>query len=670
MDVRFQTSSVPYDPIDHVGQPIAINAPDQANEEAVPAVLNQTTIGTIVTTHMLATGILQPATLQDLASSMVGQSSTTCGWDVVCSYDRTKLNEILQVQFKNNNNLTNITLGDVDTPYSIEYSTMIFGNQNLLNMIINSTFIFNLNYPVLSFTDDNHASLIMSINSAEQNAYNLGLVLLSDEEQNEMDASLTENIWYKKDSNGAYSEIKYSDLFNASNDEINNIYIKVSADKVNDPLYNDKWLNLNSVRNNSNNPLNGEQYQLQAIVPLASVRGEGNQKVYSNDILVFDDGATDNGNVVLQFNTDVGTSTKFNLLDSSGSGADIVKNAPQLLDDLQNYFCTQLKDIDLVLAGVSSITTSSDLVITPKSFVFSAQQLDEKTGCLSLFIQTKESLNPQGMLNPSFAIGQQTAYPIPQDHTATLILSRNMMESYFQNQLSGQGFNLTPSGNYTVPVAFTGTYTPQNSEIDVDTITTDIDYSLILVTDEVSAIEVGTIEIDPYKVDSLAVSTVVNDQKPNTTIELNISGQATKDITVDGSRTVSAGMYGGSTMKFQESHNLTFTVACNKTITLAEAFNDQDLNFGFTIKPEDFSKPTIQSNDKNFPLSGTLGGQIAFNIQSQISNKMPGFSISLQPLNTFVVSNLLFNGNQKFTLDTDAGIEFPIDVVLAGNITE
>jgi len=225
---------------------------------------------------LAATSVAAPKNPDELAEIMTNHPSTE-GWDVICSYNEVKLNEILQRQFERIDAVKQVILGGVDDPYHISYIHSHYplpsgGHLYTVGMYVSESYAFDLKIPVLQFNENGNALLTMEVKSAKKAVQNLSLVRLPDDEQ-EMEPGLKGNTWYQKDPQGKFSEINLSDLSkareNENNDVYENIYRKVSDESLEteEGEYNNKWYRLSSLEV-AVHQVEGH-YQFQAVVPLA-----------------------------------------------------------------------------------------------------------------------------------------------------------------------------------------------------------------------------------------------------------------------------------------------------------------------------------------------------------------------------------------------------------------
>lgn len=652
MKIGFRNS-----PLNNIGQPIIV--------DTIPLPSSITDRTNILASSVLESTLQAPESLEALVTSMKSHPSTTLGWDVICSYDETRLNDILLKQFQTIPTLTTIKLGDVEKPFHVIYTPISFGDITGMSMKIFNSFHFELQFPKLKFTLDNHASLTIPIKTASENESNLSLILLPDDEQH-ITANLLVNTWYKKNPQGEYSKIKYSDVLKITDkNEINNIYTKFQDKELEEieKDYNNKWFRLSSVKNLSPNLLGEENYYLEVVVPLTSVKGEGDQKQISRDILTFT-GSNEKAKVVLHFDfdSDHGKTASINILGSKGT-LPILNTVPALLDHLKLYFSQSLKGVDLVLAQVNTNTSNEKVAITPQSFIFSAERINETQGVLSLYILTKEYGYKQGAPTPSFMIGNTQACPIPKTHTMSLILSRDMMAKFFISQLGEQNFQLETSGDYQVPIELKGKY--KNSvKIDVGDISVDKSWPELYEERTINRISVGTVDLKEYTVNSIKF-------KSDNTVDIDLHSEKTSNIHLHGTilRTSPDGFSSWGNIATDDKYDANVIANYQKNIALSKQLIGQNLQFGFKINSTDFNFSIDAKIKSNWFVSNK--DLVDSAIKEKMSKVIKDISISLQPLNTFVVSNLLFNDNKsKIELDIKLGVQFPLDVVLVGNIKD
>lgn len=189
----------------------------------------------------------------------------------------------------------------------------------------------------------------------------------------------------------------------------------------------------------------GGTYSLQAIVPLGAVSGtDGSVSEHGNIVAV---GAAQTPSaVILHFKTAGGT--VYSIVPRPGPG-DIDPMETYFLPVVSQYFQNEVDELDYVLATVNShLPAAGETVLTPKTFAFTSTGEGED-GVLSLYIQTKESGNPPGNPSPSFQPGDASVIPIPAGHSASIILSNQLLQQGFlAPQLQASGF----SASFNTPV--------------------------------------------------------------------------------------------------------------------------------------------------------------------------------------------------------------------------
>jgi hypothetical protein len=124
------------------------------------------------------------------------------------------------------------------------------------------------------------------------------------------------------------------------------------------------------------------------------------------------------------------------------------KKVDQVIADMstpiQNYFMksTNINSLDYALASVQQTVNSQDAgrVLYPESFIFRTQ--GSAPGVLCVYIKTNGSGNDAGLAYPHFQPGNQDVLPIPQGHTASIIIHHELFnDKYLIPQLQSQTFS-------------------------------------------------------------------------------------------------------------------------------------------------------------------------------------------------------------------------------------
>src|SRR5579872_2008575 len=96
-----------------------------------------------------------------LVKNMEGHPSTS-GWDAVCSYDGTHLNNILAEQFKELHQIATVPMGSPEQPYRTSYTTFNVPHVTKGITMRQVNYTFGLDLPELQFSDaDARAVLLM-----------------------------------------------------------------------------------------------------------------------------------------------------------------------------------------------------------------------------------------------------------------------------------------------------------------------------------------------------------------------------------------------------------------------------------------------------------------------------------------------------------------------------
>jgi hypothetical protein len=380
----------------------------------------------------------------------------------------------------------------------------------------------------------------------------------------------------------------------------------------------------------------GGQYVLKATVPLAAISGDGTVSEAGN-VITFTQGDVTSHRIVLHFANEKGTTFEMSPSpDSSQSTPLDVLLMPLLL----NYFQTQVSELDYSLAGITNQAASGSDTITPVSFVFTSATFGGD-GVLSLYIQVAESQQPPGDANPSFQPAGRVVAPIPTGHTASLILSYELVTGYFlTKELTASGltptFQTSPAGvqaslsstqSIVAPSAndqsFFESYTFEGLDVPLST------HPLTL------TIADGTLTLKwQATLTSTWTQVVALDDGPS-----GISGVVDVTVSLEKSSTISA----------PSSAALSFG-----TIEIAAS----DISVNPTAQSCSFWDRVLDHCSEDVP---AYYSQLTFSIPPQLT-------LSLPNLDLFATTNLLSPGQNVLTIDTTAGLHTPHDFLLVGQV--
>jgi hypothetical protein len=182
-------------------------------------------------------------------------------------------------------------------------------------------------------------------------------------------------------------------------------------------------------------------YNVQVILPLVAVSGDGQQTAAAGTVLNFDNssivaGMPEVGNLRLHFKTTITTDWTIKLAPSA-----IEKLPDEAFDQVETFFLPVLReyfqyDVDEAAYTITSVSTAnvpgSDRtaqVLIPLSFVF-ATSGQGTAAVLSIYVQIWNTGNPVGNLVPAFQPGGAQIAPLPLGYDASLIVSKNAFQDY------------------------------------------------------------------------------------------------------------------------------------------------------------------------------------------------------------------------------------------------
>lgn len=609
-----------------------------------------------------------------LVSKMKDHPSTS-GWDAVCSYDGTSLNNILADQFKDLHQIATVAMGSQEQPYRTSYTTFKVPHVTKGITMTQVSYTFGLDLPRLQFSDaDERAVLPMPIKSANQSGLSYTLTYAKEADQ-KAGGDLKEDTWYIRNSSSQrfYEKTQKEvllDCWDESKEQPkdpfpSNYYFRAAnADLI--PEFNGKVYVLTSIDlafppeeggDKASDPFEGKSYILQARVPLAAVAG--NQVHPSGTVVTFDasKGRTQ-GQIILNFDITSGTGAEFALLDASGSNQvpTILKDAPTLLEDLKVYFSKALSGIELRLAGVSAgQATPGHIPIKPRSFVFWSTQIGDSP-VLSIYLNIDGSTTPDPTGRPSFQYNNgEAGLPVPKGYTGSLILSRDYLTRYyFLQAFSRSGFNnLNPTGDTSSPISFGGSiHKPTTVQGD----TVDVALSFLGFISGFTGADYGTVNINDYQFgftfgsdDTLSINSA---QVATVNIPVYIHSESPADPPFPPHH-------------FTDQKTATATISINKSISLSSAQPYSDgFALAFSVAQNDYSVSTTSDIGAN--CDDHTQRDVEAKVREKIGDIAPSITVSLPELQTFAIENMLFNGATKFNLDPKSKMHFPHDLLLLG----
>lgn len=380
----------------------------------------------------------------------------------------------------------------------------------------------------------------------------------------------------------------------------------------------------------------GGTYSVTAIVPLGAVNGTTGEVSEQGSIITFSDDVAHQNSVILHFKTAGGT--VYGITPTPGP-ADVDALVTYFLPVLQQYFQTQVDEVDYVLATVTNDQPpAGETVLTPASFAF-ASMGDGDLGVLSLYIQTKESGNPPGNAFPSFQPGDTAMFPIDDAHTASIILSNSLIEKGFLTpQFTASGFGATfdtPSDGIQAKLTSPGSVVAAGKSD-----------NWIFGNDRYDGLNITLSDV-PLQVDfrqgNLSLHWHATTSSDWTQVESVPQGASAQYGTVD--------------------------VAI-------------DLNKGpipLTLSDTDLTIASIDVSSSDFTVSTSAHGckwyEVLVGCEEQVPDyyhnmtlQIPPISIALHGLDFFATTNVLAPGSRIIEIDGKAGVQTPHDFLIVGNV--
>jgi hypothetical protein len=385
-------------------------------------------------------------------------------------------------------------------------------------------------------------------------------------------------------------------------------------------------------------PIPGNKYSIQATVPLAAMKGD--TVFMTSNVITFGDENNETAHIVLHFQNEKGTTFQ---LAPQATGSDNFPLNSWLTWTLQNYFQTQVSEIDYALTSVNNTKPADGtVVLTPKSFVFTSSG-DEDDGILSLYIQTDREGSLPGNPDPSFKPGGLETLPVPSGQSASIILSYDLLtRGFLKPQLEKQGFQ----------VAFITTTDGINVQLKSD---------LSLVADASN----GHVAFSAWDFEGLNISL---NSFPLTMLfkDSNLQLQWQGSTTSNWSEASGGG--GRTNYNFGA---VDITITLNKPAIPLGTLSDQELTLAnIQLGRADFSVTTSPHSCSFWDrMNGCLETPPPFYTQN-MQLQIPAINLRLPDLDFFATTNLLSPGQQVIAIDTKTGVKTPCDFLIVGNISK
>ncbi len=570
-----------------------------------------------------------------MTQAMEGEN-TTNGWDVVCSYDLEKLNEMLSEKYKQGTlvaSIPNLQIWD----WVLDF--------NGLNV---DTYDFELSAPILNFNLDGRATLTMPISKATSTTQ--GFVLVKGDAVKDPSKYQTQT-WYSSDDK----------TYNKISDQ--------SKPKKGDCAIDENtWYTIQTIPPPKSESDTTGKYSLIGSIPISAILGD--KQIYNKGtVVVFKDNSPkDDAHIVLHFSNNAADPATFSI--SPQLDKDPNKEA-KLLDTIRNYFSNSVNDIDYVLNTISpQPAPDGKTVITPKSFVFATVTTGDKKGVLSTYIQTTQNKG-QGQTDPIFTVQNKSSSPIPQGNTASIIFSQDFIQNILiKNPLEKSLKNCSVK------------FKSQDSGIQANIYSSDVEVDI-----EISKIQTGSSPSpngDPsswtdyyVKVDGDVLSSQdypITMQLSGNTAALawNINKAGFNYET--GSQVIMPGYSSTIPWSTDTGHKITIGISSNPSKPSTLSIDSKD---NITITPTlQFDKDTYTASVTPKPnescwdkiWNGDAASIINNDLQSALANFAPKISFQIPGLNYFATTNILFPGTNVFVVDTTTGVQVPRDLMLLGNI--
>ncbi|KAI1480717.1 hypothetical protein F4774DRAFT_376958, partial [Daldinia eschscholtzii] len=181
-------------------------------------------------------------------------------------------------------------------------------------------------------------------------------------------------------------------------------------------------------------------YYLEATVPLICVSADGDKIGKSEEmggVLAFNPNkANEHLHVVFNFDFTKDTTAVFDVKkkDAALDGDTFAGT----IDYFKSWIKSNWKTIQYSLAEVTPTQEDGSQVLTPEHVAFTVYPTSkDSSGCLSLYIKTKDSGNQDGEATTVFRLSSGESIPIPSDHTASIIIRRELVQKFLSQAING-----------------------------------------------------------------------------------------------------------------------------------------------------------------------------------------------------------------------------------------
>ncbi|MDF2966059.1 MAG: hypothetical protein K0Q51_1447 [Rickettsiaceae bacterium] len=393
-------------------------------------------------------------------------------------------------------------------------------------------------------------------------------------------------------------------------------------------------------------------YTLISTVQLTSIKGNDNNHVEAGKVVEFGD--KDHASIALHFDIkEAGSSFKIEPAPANPAEG-------TLLTSLKNAFALQTEVVNYNIIKLTSDSIKDKVVLTPKSFVFTSQALEANDGILNVWVQTKESGHDQGDPHPYFKPHNTEMLPIPQNHSSSIIFSKQLIEKLYIEPAFHYPINFVNLDINNQPInGITAKLSPSN-------------YTHSFNYDNHDSWGNGT---------SFNCTEMVIDYNKNPQFlnffkdQINFSWKWTQDFIFEsyshnytpGSGNHSSDTSSGGGVRVKAELNKSFGLKDVSSLA-DDAFT---LNINIGVDNTEFTTENIGAPYKFgdwWPRNEVNTG-LNDSIKQSVNDAQPRVQINLGSLNYFAEANVFFT-EQVFKADTTTGINIPGDLVVVGNLSD
>ncbi|KAF3904381.1 hypothetical protein ABW21_db0201074 [Orbilia brochopaga] len=368
-------------------------------------------------------------------------------------------------------------------------------------------------------------------------------------------------------------------------------------------------------------------------------------------ILDFDTSKPDEKlHVVFSFDSTKDPSAVFDIkrqADADQKDTTFVGTAPYLTKWIKDHW----KTIKYSLAAIAPTPVDGARFLTPQHVAFTVYTTsDSSKGCLSLYIRTKDSGYADGYATPVFHLTNGDSIPIPSDHTASIIIRRELVQQFLTKTIK----DAEAHGEKALDVEQTSTTTGFRY---TNKLNAGFQKSFKEVHTALGDYNIRTIDWS-FDKSPLDVNIVNNQSHWTMSFKSNFEWGRTRTYVSHG-EVKSDNKYGEVEYKLRMDHSATVLSLDEEKVTAKlEVQGGWWQREAKAVEPSDWEKV----NGKQDYIPGV--------VQDWINGwQFPTFSNTMR-LDFFATTNVFAPGKHIIDIDTNIGVFTPHDLLIVGNVVD